>query len=285
MLDRKKSQARVIAKLIDSSKVIVPSEATQAEEINVHPPINPTLIHVRSFLDMYQPGWATRRQMIAKNLSFDRTSHYDHAQQTLCQFLTGGLLSIPSSLVSSSTRRARRQLDVLRAHICRTSKLQVSARAVFFSETRWEGVGDRAREKRVKSGLRSWIKERQNTQKRNTEREKERNGENERAIKKGGKREGHFIAAGKRQSAGTHVESAKRSRSCVKCLDITVLFRPVRSSRIFSRFCDSVLFTLPAEHASRPPRNPFALSCPLVQIWWPSRPRFDNDSIVYGQLK
>lgn len=56
MLDRKKSQARVIAKLIDSSKVIVPSEATQAEEINVHPPINPTLIHVRSFLDMCQPG-------------------------------------------------------------------------------------------------------------------------------------------------------------------------------------------------------------------------------------
>jgi len=41
---------------------------------------------------------------------------------------------------------------VLRAHICRTSKPQVSARAVFFSEAR--GEGDRAREKRVKSALR-----------------------------------------------------------------------------------------------------------------------------------
>jgi len=41
---------------------------------------------------------------------------------------------------------------VLRAHICRTPKLQVSARAVFFSEAAEGRRGDRAREKRVKSG-------------------------------------------------------------------------------------------------------------------------------------
>lgn len=99
-------------------------------------------------------------------------------------------LSISSSLVSSTRRR--RQLDVLRAHICRTSKLQVSARVVFFSETRCEGVGDRAKEREKKG------KER-------VERcERERNGENERERKRtkkrtGKRREGRFTAAGKRQ--------------------------------------------------------------------------------------
>lgn len=53
------------------------------------------------------------------------------------------------------------------------SKLQVSARAVFFSEA--HGEGDRAREKRVKERAKSS--------------ERERSEENESAIEVGGKRE------------------------------------------------------------------------------------------------
>lgn len=114
-------------------------------------------------------------------------------------------------------------------------------REQYFSAKPGEGVGDRARErKRVKSARCRGASGRE------TERMRESHqGEN------GKRREERFTAAGKRRSAGTHVESAKRSRSCVKCLDITVLFRPARSSPVLSRFCNSVLFTL-VYRANRP---------------------------------
>lgn len=130
--------------------------------------------------------------------------------------------------------------------------------------------------------------------------ERERNGENQRESHRGedGKRrEGRFTAAGKRRSAGTHVESAKRSRSCVKCLDITVLFRPARSSPVLSRFCNSVLFTPacePTDRTSEPTgrqtgHNPFPRrSLSLVPVradLMTLPPRSDDDSIVYDQLK
>lgn len=68
-----------------------------------------------------------------------------------------------------------------------------------------------------------------------------------------------FTAAGKRRrSVGTHVESAKRSRSCVKCLDITVLFRPVRSSPFSPASLQFHPFYPPTGRADRPACNPFS---------------------------
>lgn len=136
-------------------------------------------------------------------------------------------------------------------------------REQYFSARPGEGVGDRARER-----------------KKGKERVEVRAGEKWREWEshpgedgKKGERDG-FTAAGKRRSAGTHVESAKRSRSCVKCLDITVLFRPVRSRRPFSPVSAIPSFLLPP--ADRPTDGHttlsiVVLSCPFVQIWWPSR--------------
>lgn len=151
------------------------------------------------------------------------------------------------------------------------SKLQVSARAVFFSEA--HGEGDRAREKRVKSALRGA-----------SEREVEREWECHRGGRETG--EGRFTAAGKRRSAGTHVESAKRSRSCVKCLDITVLFRPVRSSPFSPAFPQfHPFYSRPPEPTGRR-RATLSLSAVPVRADLMTLPlRFDDDSIVHGQLK
>lgn len=62
-------------------------------------------------------------------------------------------------------------------------------------------------------------------------------------------------------NTGTHVESAKRSCSCVKCLDITVLFRLVRST---PSLAFAILSFLPSARLragrTRNPSSPFSRS-------------------------
>lgn len=115
----------------------------------------------------------------------------------------------------------------------------MSARAVFFSEL-WTRVAEVIEEYGSRIGRGGRAAE-QGRKIERDERASRVQAERERAIM--GKRGGSFHAVDSSvPSTGTHVESAKRSRSCVKCLDITVLFRLVRSVPL-SRFCNSILFT------------------------------------------
>ena len=140
----------------------------------------------------------------------------------------------------------------------------MSARAVFFSELLTEGVGDR--------GIPEWERKRRTTRR---GRERERVGEveveREREIEKDGMKQQTMEQRMERErivspwvavpNTGTHVESAKRSCSCVKCLDITVLFRLVRST---PSLAFAILSFLPSARLragrTRNPSSPFSRS-------------------------
>ena len=190
-------------------------------------------------------------------------------------------------------------------HICRTSKLQVSARAVFFSELLAEGVGDRGIPESEKGRRVPHVRQKKRQRDRMKEQtigaERKRKVWKERAREIERERERERIVSpwvAVPRSTGTHVESAKRSRSCVKCLDITVLFRLVRSSAALSLLQFYPFYPSARSRAARSHAQPFlslfsrsrARSCgfddPSCSISWSfNRPRLIKTWRSYGSLR